>query len=249
MLAALSTLEDQGAYALASNYGGLIARMFFQPMEENTRATIAKLMSSPAEATEKSASSATAAKIFLNDIMRLYGLISLGVVCIGSVVLPVAFEMVMGPAWSQADMHRLLADYCYYIPFLAFNGITEAFVSAVATNDQLRRQAGWMAVFSISFAGAAYAFLRVLEMGARGLVWANIINMTLRTAWSIKFIKESLQAHGSSWSIGAALPGTSTHTAGLLTLALLTRLDISPKDRMRDTIIALATAAMGGLIM
>ena len=37
LIATLTSLSDQGAYALASNYGGLIARMLFQPIEETSR--------------------------------------------------------------------------------------------------------------------------------------------------------------------------------------------------------------------
>lgn len=49
LIATLASLQDQGAYALSSNYGGLIARMLFQPIEEASRNLFAKLCASPAD--------------------------------------------------------------------------------------------------------------------------------------------------------------------------------------------------------
>ncbi|EXJ64507.1 hypothetical protein A1O7_00843 [Cladophialophora yegresii CBS 114405] len=40
----LSSLADQGAFALASNYGGLLARLVFQPVEESSRNTFGRLL-------------------------------------------------------------------------------------------------------------------------------------------------------------------------------------------------------------
>ncbi|KAG8532514.1 uncharacterized protein KY384_002391 [Bacidia gigantensis] len=44
LIATLTTLESQGAYALASNYGGLLARILFQPIEESSRTLFARLL-------------------------------------------------------------------------------------------------------------------------------------------------------------------------------------------------------------
>ena len=43
LIAALAPLPAQGAYALASNYGGLLARMLFQPIEESSRSLFGHL--------------------------------------------------------------------------------------------------------------------------------------------------------------------------------------------------------------
>jgi len=44
LIAALTTLSSQGAYALASNYGSLFARILFQPIEESSRSLFARLL-------------------------------------------------------------------------------------------------------------------------------------------------------------------------------------------------------------
>ncbi|KAJ5102868.1 hypothetical protein N7532_003397 [Penicillium argentinense] len=48
---------------------------------------------------------------------------------------------------------------------------------------------------------AAYVFLEVASMGAYGLVLANIVNMTVRTGWSVWFIQSFLLKNGDG--IGA----------------------------------------------
>ena len=44
LVALLTTLSSQGAYALASNYGGLLPRILFQPIEESSRSLFARLL-------------------------------------------------------------------------------------------------------------------------------------------------------------------------------------------------------------
>jgi len=50
--------------------------------------------------------------------------------------------------------------------------------------------------FSLGFGVAGYAFVRSLAMGAQGLVWANVVNMALRIAWSSVFIRRYFKGYG-----------------------------------------------------
>lgn len=249
MLAALSTLEEQGTYALASNYGGLIARMLFQPIEENSRNTFAKLLSGHSIANPPNRAGVRAAKSYINDIIRFYGLIALAISCIGSKALPLAFKILMGPRWSTQETQQLLGDYCFYIPFLAFNGITEAFVSATADNAQLRQHSVWMAGFSAGFAIATCFFLQGLHMGARGLVWANILNMTMRTLWSISFVAARFEDYGSPWSFTGALPNTYTQVLGLATLITMSTAISTFKTNSEELVASFFIALIGGSTM
>ncbi|KAG9793367.1 Oligosaccharide translocation protein RFT1 [Exophiala dermatitidis] len=60
ILSFLSTLADQGAFAMASNYGGLLARLVFQPVEESSRNIFGRLLSSPPSASTSSATAGEA---------------------------------------------------------------------------------------------------------------------------------------------------------------------------------------------
>lgn len=195
ILAALSSLEDQGIYALAANYGGLIARIVFQPLEESSRNLFSSLLSADDHG-KHSPSHIRAAKLHLLEILRAYQLLSTIIFPLGPLIVPEILGILGGRHWSSANVKDLLSLYCYYIPFLAFNGITEAFVSSAANPQEIRRQTIWMGAFSACYALAAYCFLRIWSMGARGLVLANIVNMAVRTVWSYVFIRSYLRRHG-----------------------------------------------------
>ncbi|GAQ06948.1 oligosaccharide translocation protein RFT1 [Aspergillus lentulus] len=215
ILAAMSSLEDQGIYFLASNYGGLIARVLFQPIEESSRTLFSSLLGLSDSNGEKS-SNIEAAKMHLTDVMRAYGILSALIFPLNPVIIKQMLHLLGGTAWAGFEVYRLLSLYCFYIPFLAFNGITEAFVSSAANGSELRSQAGWMGVFSACFALAAYLFLRVGDLGARGLVYANIVNMTVRILWSLNFIREYMHNHDNDMTLTEFGLNPHTYTAGFL---------------------------------
>lgn len=197
MLAALSGLEDQGIYSLASNYGGLIARIIFQPLEESSRNLFSALLSRDEGGKLKNIHIRTT-RDHLVDILRAYQLMSILIFPLGPMMVPQLLHILGGRQWASPKIGDLLSVYCYYIPFLAFNGITEAFVSSAANPQQIRKQTAWMGVFSACYALAAYMFLEVGNLGAYGLVLANIVNMVVRTFWSYSFIKSYLHRNGCS---------------------------------------------------
>ena len=201
LIASLASLQDQGAYALSSNYGGLIARMLFQPIEEASRNLFAKLCApTTASATSKDEKKAgdgvQQANSTLTLILKAYSLISLLAFAAGPTVAPVLLSLVAGSRWSHTGAGEVLGCYCYYIPLLALNGVSEAFVAAVADNKQLYTQSIWMGGFFAAFAGSAYLFLRVLELGAKGLVWANCVNMACRIMFNLSFVKSFFAKRG-----------------------------------------------------
>lgn len=206
LIASLASLRDQGAYALASNYGGLIARMLFQPIEESSRNLFAKLCASNPPSNKPSPDGIRQAREILSDILKLYNLISLAACALGPTIAPLLLKVVAGSKWAETGAGDVLATYCYYIPLLALNGVTEAFAAAVATNTQLHKQSLYMGAFFAGFAGAAYLFLRVLELGAQGLVYANCVNMALRIIWNMSFIRSYFRQNGSSFDIRPTLP-------------------------------------------
>ena len=109
-----------------------------------------------------------------------------------------------------------LAAYMYYLPLLALNGVAEAFVASVATEAEVHRQSAWMGAFSLGFAGAGVVFLRVLDGGAEGLVWANAINMVCRIAWCAVFIRRYFGRKGVKVRLGEVIPRLEGVQAALL---------------------------------
>lgn len=217
LVSILSNPQAQGVYALANNYGSLLARLVFQPVEESSRNYFSKLLAATPSDDEAKSTAATAsttkekndenaadpqhnpsvpsqqalakARTDLVSILHAYLLLSLLILTLGPFGAPLLVQLIAGPAWAASGAGLVLAQYCLYLPLLALNGIAEAFVSSVATRADVHRQSLWMAAFSVAFAAAGFVTLKVLDLGAPGLVYANAVNMLGRIAWSGAFIR------------------------------------------------------------
>ncbi|KAF1838407.1 Rft-1-domain-containing protein [Decorospora gaudefroyi] len=232
LITTLASLADQGAYALASNYGGLIARMLFQPIEESSRNMFAKLCArvepsdtkhekKESKKTDEKKQHLAQASHVLSTILHLYGIISLFAVTLGPVMAPILLSIVAGKKWSATSASQVLSTYCYYIPFLAINGVTEAFVAAVATNKELYAQSISMGFFFALFAGSAWFFIGQLEMGGNGVVLANTVNMGLRIVWNTWFIKRFFGQEGSAFSVAETLPSLTAAAPAVIIPTLM----------------------------
>lgn len=226
LVSALSTPTAQGVYALANNYGGLAARLVFQPVEESSRNYYSRLLSSdgePAPSAEKQTSekddaassqnsprpskaALTQASENLTTLLRFYTFASVPLLALGPTAAPLVLSLIAGPRWTASGAGEALAAYVYYIPLLAINGLAEGFVASVATEAQVHLQSAWMTAFSVLFGVSGYVFLSVLDWGAVGLVWANGINMAGRIVWAVWFIKRYFAQRGARWEVTALLP-------------------------------------------
>ena len=173
--------------------------MIFRPIEDSCRNLFAKLCGEASPETARVASKDEAAKIeppqniqraatTLRDVLRFYNIASLIAFAIGPTAAPLLLRLVAGSRWSDSGAGETLGIYCYCIPLLAVNGVSEAFVAATASTRELQRQSLWMAAFSVGFAASAYVFLRVMQLGAQGLVLANCVNMVLRIVFNLHFV-------------------------------------------------------------
>jgi oligosaccharide translocation protein RFT1 len=226
LIALFTSLSSQGIYALASNYGSLLARMVFQPIEESSRGVFGRLLSAQGLNDTSAASalsekdlnpSKTPAEVsknpnllsahsYLLTILHLYTLLSLILVSLLPTLAPLALLLAAGPRWASTEAPDVLGLYAYYLPLLAFNGILEAFVTAVATPAELQRQAGAMMGFSAGFAAAGYLLLNVAGGGAKGLVGANAVNMGMRILWSWGFVSSWFEQRGVRLHVAQFLP-------------------------------------------
>lgn len=229
ILAAISSLEDQGIYSLAANYGGLIARVLFQPLEESSRNLFSTLLS-PDQGRTQGNAQIRIAKDHLLDIARAYQLLSIFIFPLGPVMVPQILHLLGGHQWSSPKVIHLLSMYCCYIPFLAFNGITEAFVASAANAREIRKQTAWMGVFSACYAFAAFLFLKIGSMGADGLVLANAVNMAVRTLWSYLFIRSYLCRHSSTLQAKEVGLRPITYVLGAIATALMTSQSFSAQN-------------------
>ncbi|KAG0322106.1 Oligosaccharide translocation protein rft1 [Dissophora globulifera] len=218
--------QDQGVYAFVVNYGSLVARIIFQPMEETSRTLFSKLLSDIAPASQKveskdksssfttaSGSSAVAltetqrtnlvvSRNLLLTIMKFHVLLGLVFIAFGTHYTGALIELVVGRNWSRNTIApAVLSLYCWYVPIMGLNGITEAVVQAVASENELTVLSYWMVGFSAVFCGSGAFLMGVLGLGAKGIVLANCLNLTMRIVWSMWFLSRYygryIPAHGS----------------------------------------------------
>lgn len=228
LVTALSTPTAQGVYALANNYGGLAARLVFQPIEESSRNYYSRLLSSDSESAPSAAAETqpsekgqgtdgqdasrpcktalSQASDNLTSLLRFYTFVSAPLLALGPTAAPLVLSLIAGPQWTASGAGEALAAYVYYIPLLAINGLAEGFVASVATEAQVHLQSAWMTAFSVLFGVSGYVFLSVLDWGAVGLVWANGINMAGRIIWALWFIRRYFAQRGARWEATALLP-------------------------------------------
>jgi oligosaccharide translocation protein RFT1 len=248
ILAALSSLEDQGIFSLVSNYGGLVARVLFQPIEESSRNTFSRQLNSEGPHDRKRAF-VEDSRSHLIDILRAYGILAILAISIGPTIVPLALQFLIGSHWMSLKVQTLLSAYCYYIPFLAFNGITEAFVSAAVNATEMRRQAAWMGIFSASFAAVSFLFLRLAGWGAFGLILANIINMSIRTLWSWLYIGAYLQQYNLDLTISDISPRLQTVGISVLAMSVMTTISRASSSNLYDIIKSVGLGGFCAFIM
>nr|CAG8513782.1 10222_t:CDS:2 [Entrophospora candida] len=191
----LSNPNDQGIYAIVVNYGSLIVRILFQPVEETGRTLFSKLLSDSGDDDDiKNKRSIKNYKIFyaldiLLIIIKFHIFLGLFFIGFATNYTGTLIDLLIGPSWSNLSTPLVLSVYCLYIPIMGINGITEAFVAAVATEETLKILNYWLILFSAGFVGAGIFFMKILSTGAVGLIFANMFNLSMRIIWSWNFIR------------------------------------------------------------
>lgn len=243
LVSVLSSTTAQGVYALANNYGGLVARLIFQPIEESSRNYFSRLLSSDssnAKSFEPPKPAVEKARNDLQSLLKVYTLLSLVVITLGPTAAPLLLSLVAGPRWANSGAGACLSTYAYYIPLLAVNGVTEAFVASVADEKEVHMQSAWMTAFSLMFAGAGYVFLRVLDMGAVGLVMANSVNMLCRIVWCGLFIRQYFGTKGVGFDPLEVLPSPRAVVTAAVTSQAVSRLVVGEVHGAREILVQLA---------
>ncbi|KAG6878046.1 hypothetical protein C0993_000369 [Termitomyces sp. T159_Od127] len=212
ILSYFSPLQDQGGYAVAVNYGSLIARIVFQPIEEAYRGFFSKVLGNVTtnigSKTENDVAlqQASTALISLLSVQAAFSLI---LIVFGTAYLPFLLQILLPRQYLATSAPQVLSAWVWYIPVLAFNGGLEAFLSSVATPQDLNKQSRWMAIFSVVYTVAAVSFFN-LRLGDASLVYANILNLSVRIAYTGTFITSFFARCGARQLLDwrAAVPKT-----------------------------------------
>ncbi|ORX96611.1 Rft-1-domain-containing protein [Basidiobolus meristosporus CBS 931.73] len=183
----LSIPYDQGIYAFVFNYGSLVPRILFQPVEETARLFFSRLLNGSEPANSGFSPSVLSARI-LATMIKFHIILGGFFIAFGSNYTHILIDMLAGATWSSTPAPRVLAFYCIYVPIMGVNGIVESFVQAVANPSEISRHNKAMIGFSVGFITAGVVFMKFLAAGAVGLVLANCFNLAMRIAWAWDFI-------------------------------------------------------------
>ncbi|EJD06490.1 Rft-1-domain-containing protein [Fomitiporia mediterranea MF3/22] len=191
IISRISPLKDQGGYAVANNYGALIARIFFQPIEETSRLFFSKSLSLGHAGTPDIASLRTSLAR-LGSLLLFYSHFSLFLLSLAPPYLTMVLSVILPPRqvfrYLATSAPAVLSVWVWYIPVLAINGILEAFVSSVATPKALARQSQWMAGGSAAYILLTIGLYRFGGLGDTAVVYANIANLSARILYCTQFI-------------------------------------------------------------
>ncbi|KAF9006927.1 Rft protein-domain-containing protein [Cyathus striatus] len=228
ILSWFSPLQDQGGYAIAVNYGSLVARIVFQPIEETLRVFFSKLL--PNDGQEKNYQNLQQAANAIMSLLSVQAFFAMILVVFGSAYLPIFLPILLPRQYLFTSAPLVLSKWIYYIPVLALNGSLEAFLSSVASPHDLNKQSRWMVLFSIIYISTAI-FLYRLGFGDTSLVYANILNLSARIAYCVRFANNYFTQHNASnllcWE--AAIPSYK-----LCLVFILSAYVISISDRLQD---------------
>lgn len=194
------TPYNQGVYGLVDKLGSLVVRSFLQPFEESAFLMFAQSSSGP----DGRPSESKGRERILLLAMKLVNLVGLLFVAFGPSYSFLLLHILYGPRWSHGEAPSALAYYCVYILALALNGITEAFLHAVASKADIGRSNQWFVVFSLTHMALSVALIRAL--GSSGLILANCCNMAMRILYSVIFIKRYFR-NSVTFGIRGSLPG------------------------------------------
>ncbi|KAK8965264.1 hypothetical protein KSP40_PGU014937 [Platanthera guangdongensis] len=187
---------NQAIYGLVDKLGSLVVRLIFNPFEESSYTMFAKVASGDSSQRIKMLANS------LIDALKLVLLIGLIASAFGPSYSYCLIRLLYGKKWSDGQASTVLRYYCFYIVSLAVNGTSEAFLHAVANENQLMKST--LSLFIFSGIYLLFNIVLVQSAGALGLIAANLLNMILRITYSGLFIRRYFK--DTSFSVIQCLP-------------------------------------------
>ncbi|CDR40852.1 CYFA0S05e05182g1_1 [Cyberlindnera fabianii] len=195
MINSICSIEEIGIYSLISNYGSMLARLVFSPLEEGLRNFLTRLLLSV-----KSSKNIQYSADILKKITSFYIYLSLIIVIFGPLNSGYLIQRLVGNNWSN-QVSDTIPWYMMYLPLLAFNGILEAVHQSTASGSEVVSYTYFMIVFSVIFLGSSYVAIAKLHLSLLGLIMSNMLNMALRIVYCHGFIAKFFKKHGVNFSL------------------------------------------------
>jgi oligosaccharide translocation protein RFT1 len=190
---------DQGVFALASNYGSLVARLIFLPIEDASKMAFSKMAADLRykvkynDNNDNNIVNEEAGQILKSMSTYLSFLLRALIICgailpiIGPSYTRLLVHIVFGKKWQSEETVRTLSAFCFYLYALGINGVSEAFVHSVAPTAAFRRVNIGLGVSSFMYVICVIPLL--VYVGTSGIVIAGTVSMITRIISSFIFIQ------------------------------------------------------------
>ncbi|XP_042354466.1 protein RFT1 homolog [Plectropomus leopardus] len=186
---------DQGVYDIVCNLGSMVARFIFLPIEESFYIFFAKVLQRGRDVKSQKQEDAAMAAEVLECLLKLVLVIGLIISVFGYAYSHLALDIYGGSLLSSGAGPILLRWYSCYVLLLAVNGVTECFVFAAMSKEEVDKYNFVMLALSVSFLFLSY--MLTWWAGGVGFILANCLNMGLRILHSLLYIHRYFQS--SQW--------------------------------------------------
>lgn len=187
----LISLAQQGVYQVVNNLASLAARLVFRSIETAAYKYFAQMLYRGKPIQEQNQDRIKEVVRFLSSLLHNLMLISMLMLTFGWSYSSLVLQLYGGHQLSDGGGTPLMKAQCFYVIFLAINGITESYTFAVMDDVQLSRYNHLLILFSVAYIGTAVVFTQIF--GALGFIMANCLNMGFRIIHSYWFIHKQYQ--------------------------------------------------------
>ncbi|XP_075997152.1 man(5)GlcNAc(2)-PP-dolichol translocation protein RFT1 [Genypterus blacodes] len=187
---------DQGVYDIVNNLGSMVARFIFLPIEESFYIFFAKVLERGRSVKSQKQEDVAIAAEVLERLLKLVLVIGLIIAVFGYAYSHLALDIYGGSLLSSGAGPTLLRCYSCYVLLLAVNGVTECFVFAAMSQEEVDKYNVVMLGLSVSFLSLSY--MLTWWAGGVGFILANCLNMGLRITHSLLYIHRYFRS--SQWT-------------------------------------------------
>ncbi|KAJ7999165.1 hypothetical protein DPEC_G00212570 [Dallia pectoralis] len=177
---------EQGVYDIVNNLGSMVARFIFLPIEDSFYVFFAQVLTRGQRVRQQKQEEVAIAAEVLECLLKLVLVIGLIIAVFGYAYSHLALDLYGGPLLSSGAGPSLLQCYSCYVLLLAVNGVSECFVFASMSKEEVDRYNLVMLALSVSFLLLSY--MLTWWAGAVGFILANCLNMGLRISHSLLYI-------------------------------------------------------------
>uniref|UniRef100_A0A3Q3FSW9 Protein RFT1 homolog n=1 Tax=Labrus bergylta TaxID=56723 RepID=A0A3Q3FSW9_9LABR len=177
---------DQGVYDIVNNLGSMVARFIFLPIEESFYVFFAKVLERGRDVRSQKQEEVAIAAEVLERLLKLVLVVGLIITVFGYAFSHLALDIYGGSLLSSGAGPTLLRCYSCYVLLLAVNGVTECFVFAAMSQEEVDKYNLVMLALSVSFLFLSY--MLTWWAGSVGFILANCLNMGLRIMHSVLYI-------------------------------------------------------------